>query len=85
VAALEKAGKLGQVKIVGFDGMPEGKQAIKAGQIYADPVQFPDRIGRTAVQTIQRYLEGEEVGGQILIPTALYRKADADRDPALRK
>jgi ribose transport system substrate-binding protein len=85
VAALEKAGKLGLVKVVGFDGMPEGKQAIKAGQIYADPVQFPDRIGRTAVQTIQRYLEGEEVGGQILIPTALYRKADADRDPALRK
>jgi ribose transport system substrate-binding protein len=38
VAALEKAGKLDQVKVVGFDGMPEGKQAIKAGQLYADPI-----------------------------------------------
>jgi ribose transport system substrate-binding protein len=85
VAALEKAGKLGRVKLVGFDGMPEGKQAIKAGQIYADPIQFPDRIGRTAVQTIRKYLDGDEVKSEILIPTQLYRKTDAEADPALRK
>jgi ribose transport system substrate-binding protein len=84
VAALEKAGKLGSVKIVGFDGMPEGKQAIKAGQIYADPVQFPDRIGRRAVQDIVKYLDGDDVPPQTLIPTALYRKADAEKDPALK-
>jgi ribose transport system substrate-binding protein len=85
VAALEKAGLLGRVKVVGFDGMPEGKQAIKAGQIYADPIQFPDQIGRTAVQLIGKYLEGEEVKPEVLIPTRLYRKADAEADPALKK
>ena len=84
VAALEKAGKLRQVKVVGFDGMPEGKQAIKAGQIYADPIQFPDRIGRTAVQHIVKYLNGDDVPAQTLIPTALYRKADADKDASLK-
>lgn len=85
VAALEKAGKLAQVKIVGFDGMPEGKQAIRTGQIYADPIQFPDRIGRTAVQQIAKYLDGDDVPKEILIPTALYRKADAEKDPALKR
>jgi ribose transport system substrate-binding protein len=85
VAALEKGGKLAQVKVVGFDGMPEGKQAIKAGQIYADPIQFPDKIGRTAVQIIRKYLDGDDVPPETLIPTALYRKADADKDPALKK
>jgi len=85
VAALEKGGKLAQVKVVGFDGMPEGKQAIKAGQIYADPIQFPDKIGRTAVQTIRKYLDGDDVPSETLIPTALYRKADAEKDPALKK
>jgi ribose transport system substrate-binding protein len=85
VAALEKGGKLAQVKVVGFDGMPEGKQAIKAGQIYADPIQFPDKIGRTAVQTIRKYLDGDDVPSETLIPTALYRKADAEKDPALNK
>ena len=84
VAALEKAGKLGQVKIIGFDGMPEGKQAIKEGKIYADPIQFPDRIGRQTIQTIVKYLAGDEVPKETLIPTALYRKADALKDPVLR-
>lgn len=84
VAALEKAGRLGSVAVVGFDGMPEGKQAIKAGQIYADPIQFPDRIGSTAVQSIAKYFDGDDVPAQILIPTSLYRKADAQNDAALK-
>jgi ribose transport system substrate-binding protein len=84
VAALEKAGKLGQVKVVGFDGMPEGKQAIKSGKIYADPIQFPDRLGRESVQGIIKYLAGDEVPATVLIPTALYRKKDAEADPILK-
>jgi len=84
VAALEKAGKLGQVKIVGFDGMPEGKQAIKAGKIYADPIQFPDRLGRESVQGIVKYLAGEYVPPTVLIPTALYRKKDGEADAKLK-
>jgi ribose transport system substrate-binding protein len=82
-AALEKAGKADQVKLVGFDGQPEGKQAIKQGKIYADPVQYPDRIGRETVQAIIKYFEGEAVPAEILIPTGLYRQADAVKDPAL--
>ena len=84
VAALEKAGRLAQVKVVGFDGMPEGKSAIKAGKIYADPVQFPDRIGRAAVQNVVNYLAGDDVPRETLIPTALYRQADAARDAAVK-
>ena len=84
LAALEKAGKASQVKVIGFDGMPEGKQAIKDGKIYADPVQFPDRIGQQTVQAIVKYMAGDDVPSQILIPTALYRKADAIKDPVLK-
>ncbi|MFP4055587.1 MAG: substrate-binding domain-containing protein [Candidatus Brocadiia bacterium] len=83
-AALEKAEGFDDVAVVGFDGQPEGKQAIKEGRIYADPIQFPRRIGRTTVRTIVRYLDGEEVEEEILIPTALYKKADALEDPALK-
>ncbi len=84
VAALEKAGKLGQVKIVGFDGMPEGKQAIKAGKIYADPIQFPERLGRESVQGVVKYLAGDDVPPTVLIPTALYRQKDAEADSKLK-
>jgi ribose transport system substrate-binding protein len=80
VAALENAGKLDRVKIVGFDGQPEGKQAIGAGKIYADPIQFPDRIGAETVKLIVKYMNGEKVPAEYLIPTALYRQADAKKE-----
>lgn len=83
-AALEKAGKAEQVKFVAFDGQPEGKQAIKEGKIYADPIQFPGEIGRRTVQTIVKHFEGEKVPKEILIPTSLYRRADAEKDSSLR-
>jgi ribose transport system substrate-binding protein len=83
-AALEKAGKASQVRLIAFDGQPEGKQAIKEGIIYADPIQHPDQIGMKTAHTILRYFAGEEVEKEQLIPTALYRKADALNDPELR-
>jgi len=83
-AALEAAGKADTIKIVGFDGQPEGKRAIRDGKIFADPVQFPDRIGVTTAQAIVKYMNGETVPKEILIPTALYRQKDAQQDPALK-
>jgi ribose transport system substrate-binding protein len=79
-AAVEKAGRAGRVLIVGFDGQLEGKQAIKDGKIYADPVQFPDQIGHKTVEEIVKYLEGTPVEKEILIPTKLYFQADAERE-----
>ena len=83
-AALEKAGKADQVVIIGFDGQPEGKQAIKDGKIYADPIQFPEKMGIQIVDAIVRHSKGESLPPQMLIPTSLYRKADAVSDAALR-
>ena len=82
-AALEKAGKTDQIVIVGFDGQPEGRQAIRDGKIYADPIQFPDKMGVQIVEAIVRWSRGETLPPQMLIPTSLYRKADADKDPTL--
>lgn len=83
-AALEKAGKASQVKLIGFDGQPDGKQAIKEGKIYADPIQFPDKIGVQAAQAVVKHFDGEKLPAEILIPTQLYRKADGEKDPMLK-
>ena len=83
-AALEKAGKAQQIVIIGFDGQPEGKQAIKDGKIYADPIQFPDKMGVQIVAAIIRHSKGETLPPQMLIPTSLYKKADAAKDPELK-
>lgn len=83
-AALEKAGRADAVKLIGFDGQEDGKKAIRDGKIYADPIQFPDRIGRETVRAIVAYYEGLPPPQELLIPTQLYRKADGLADPALK-
>jgi ribose transport system substrate-binding protein len=83
-AALKKAGKKQQVVIIGFDGQPEGKQAIKDGRNYADPIQFQEKMGIHIVDSIIRHSKGEALPPQMLIPTSLYRKADALKDPDLK-
>ncbi len=82
-AALEAAGKADQVRIIGFDGAIEGKQAILQGQIVCDPIQFPDRMGRTTIEMITQYFDGDDVPPEVLIPSSLYYQADAEKDLAL--
>lgn len=81
--ALEQAGRADQVRIVGFDGEIAGREAIRDGKIYADPIQYPDRMGVMTVQNIVSYLDGEDFERVHLIPTELYRQADAEQDPTL--
>lgn len=82
-AALETVGKADQVKIIAFDGQLIGKQAILEGKIVCDPIQFPDRMGRTTVEMILKHFNGDEVPAEILIPSELYYQQDAEQDPEL--
>ncbi|HUS40773.1 MAG TPA: substrate-binding domain-containing protein [Pirellulales bacterium] len=83
-AALESAGKADQVTIIAFDGQLIGKQAILDGKILCDPIQFPDQIGRKTIEMIVKHFNGEEVPDEILIPSSLYYKQDAEQDPELK-
>ena len=83
-AAIDAAGKTDQVKIIAFDGQLIGKQAILEGKIVCDPIQFPDRIGRVTIEQIVKHFAGEAVPAEILIPSELYYKADAEKDPELK-
>ncbi|MCC6962606.1 MAG: substrate-binding domain-containing protein [candidate division Zixibacteria bacterium] len=77
LAAVEKDGKLGQVIIVGFDAVPEARTAIAAGKIHADVIQQPLEIGRRTIEAVKAYISGATVEPTILIPCALFTKADA--------
>ena len=41
-------------------------------------------MGVQIVQNIIAHLAGEEVEETVLIPTSLYKKADAEKDPELQ-
>ncbi len=65
VAAIESAGKLGKIVVVGYDATPEAKDAIKAGKIYGDAIQYPTLIGVKAIQAIADYFAGKAVPARI--------------------
>jgi ribose transport system substrate-binding protein len=84
-SAIKDAGKTDQVVIIGFDGEKNGKQAILEGKILCDPIQFPDEIARKTIAEMMKYFNGDEVEKEILIPSKLYYKKDAQSDPVLKQ
>ncbi|MBV8366169.1 MAG: substrate-binding domain-containing protein [Candidatus Eremiobacteraeota bacterium] len=57
--SVQSAGKMGKVKIVGYDATPEAQQAIDAGQMFGDPEQHPDQIGKLTIDQIHLYFAGK--------------------------
>ena len=82
--AIKEANKTDVIKIVGFDGEKAGKQAILDGKIYADPIQFPKKMGVEIMKKVMAFQAGEDYEKLELIPTSLYKKADAEQDPELQ-
>lgn len=74
VAAIEAAGKLGKIVVVGYDATPEAKDAIKAGKIYGDAIQHPTLIGVKAIQAIADYFAGKKVPEKINVEVGVWTK-----------
>jgi ribose transport system substrate-binding protein len=77
LAAVEKAGRTDAVVIIGFDAVPEAREAIKAGKIYADVIQRPREIGKQTIAAVRTYIAGDKVEREILIPCSLFTREDA--------
>ncbi|MFP6611050.1 MAG: substrate-binding domain-containing protein [Pirellulales bacterium] len=82
-AAIKEIKKQDKIRIIGFDGMPQGKEAIRDGKIYADPIQHPDQMGRLIVEYMMEYFQGKKVPAEKLIPTTPYRQQDGKEDKQL--
>ncbi len=78
-SVMEKAGRADRMALVGFDGSPEGKAAVRKGKLYATPIQYPDQIGVETMRAIVRHFKGEALPTELLIPTSLYRQTDSDK------
>lgn len=72
LAAIEKAGKTGQVQVIGFGGKTEAIRAVDAGKLYADVITYPRQIGEKSVQAVVAYMNGETVPAEQLIPTEMH-------------
>ena len=72
VASVKAAGKIGKIKIVGYDASPLGRKAIDAGQMTGDPQQHPDVIGQLTVDAIHDYFAGKTPPKRIPVAVGAY-------------
>ena len=75
---LRNAGKLGQVKIVGFDASPQQVQDLRDGTIQALIAQDPATIGVDGVDQAAAALEGKPVTRNIRTDMVSITQADMD-------
>ena len=75
-AAIESAGLLDQIAIVGVDGSDEGKAAICEGRMLASAAQHPVDIGKISVETAYAVIAGETVEADIKVPVELVSAAN---------
>lgn len=77
--AVEAAGKLGQVKVIGFDSQKESLEAIKAGKLDSLVAQNPFNMGYLGVKAAVDYLNGKEVPNRIDTGTELVTIENVDK------
>jgi ribose transport system substrate-binding protein len=80
--ALKEAGKLGSIKIIGFDGDPITLGGVKEGTIVGTVVQQPYEWGYQGMKLMAKYLEGDKSGipanGLIIVPTKVIDQSNVD-------
>ena len=80
--ALKQAGKIGQVKVVGFDENPVTLQAIKDGSVHGTVVQDPYEYGYRSIKVLHALAKGDKSvipeNKKIEFPARQIRKDDVD-------
>ncbi len=62
----DKAGT--SVKVVGFDGTPDGLTAVRNGTLFASVAQQPKELGKLAVQNAVKAAKGEKLDDLVKVP-----------------
>lgn len=77
IAAIEAAGRAGQVTVVTVDGSREGAAAILAGKLHSTSAQSASEIGRIAAEKAYEHLAGKPVAKDVVVPVKLITKENA--------
>ena len=59
VEAIRAANKTGSIRVVGFDAVEDARKAIRDGTMLGSVAQFPDEMGRLAVENAVHAVKGE--------------------------
>jgi ribose transport system substrate-binding protein len=79
IEAIRAAGKAGSIRVLGFDAVQDARKAIDAGTMAATVAQFPDEMGRVAVESAVKALKGQPLANEVGVRIELVTKEKADQ------
>ena len=74
IEAIAAAGKTGKIRVLGFDAVDDARKAIEAGTMLATVAQYPDEMGRVAVEAAVKAIRGETVAPETSVRIGLVTK-----------
>jgi ribose transport system substrate-binding protein len=74
IEAIAAAGKTGKIRVIGFDALDDAKKAIAAGTMEASVAQFPYEMGKVAVESAVKVMNGEKLPADILVRLEMVTK-----------
>jgi ribose transport system substrate-binding protein len=77
IEAIAAAGRTGRVRVLGFDAIDDARKAIADGRMEASVAQFPDDMGRSAVEAALHAFRGEQVPQEINVKIGLVTRENA--------
>ena len=79
IEAIAAANKTGRIKVIGFDALEDAKKAIAEGKMEASVAQFPYEMGKAAVESAVKVLNGETLPADIMVKLEMITKATGSR------
>ncbi|WP_410004270.1 substrate-binding domain-containing protein [Bartonella sp. HY328] len=74
-AAVHSANLKDKIVVIGFDGMKEARDAVDSDPVMVGVIQqFPDQMGKLAIDTAVKVIAGEEVPAEQPIVPGVYTK-----------
>jgi ribose transport system substrate-binding protein len=80
--AVRAAGRRRDVKVVGFDGIPQALAAVRRGALSATVAQYPFTMGQLAVEACFAALRGDDVPATVDAPVQVVTSANIARAQA---
>jgi ribose transport system substrate-binding protein len=76
--AIEAAGRIGRIRVIGFDAVDDARKAIAAGTMEASVAQYPGEMGRIAIESAVKLIRGEPVPRDQRTRVGLVTRANVD-------
>lgn len=77
--AVSDVGREGEVEIISVDGVEDGLNGVKEGQISAVVAQYPYAIGEMGINACRAAMAGEELPADVTAPIALVTPDNVDQ------